>query len=121
MEQSLYIFLFIITLGMLFLAQYKVKVPMDKFLLFIVSGVLFLALMIQSFNIETIYYDTNTGTFLSYRLAENGYEYMLPLGICFIAAAFSLLSAFINLAPVWNKNLQNKDVPKGFGSGGKNF
>jgi hypothetical protein len=113
MEQSLYIFLFIITLGILFLAQYKVKVPTDKFLLFIISGILFLALMIQSFNIEIVYYDPNISQFVSYRIAENGYEYLLPLGICFITASFSLLSAIILIPQIWNKNFQNKDL-RGF-------
>lgn len=110
MEQSLYIFLFIISLGVLFLAQYRVRNPLDKFLLFIVSGILFLAMMIQSFNIELIVFDPNTLEYISYNMAQSGFEYLLPVGICFICSAFSLMSAFINLAPLWNRNLRNKDL-----------
>ncbi len=110
MEQSLYIFLFVLSLGVLFLAQYRVRNYTDKFLLFIVSGIFFLALMIQSFNIEILYYDPNTATYISYRMGEYGYEYLLPMGICFICSAFSLLSALINLAPIWNKNFRNSDL-----------
>ncbi len=113
MEQSLYIFLFVLSLGVLFLAQYRVKNPQDKFLLFIVSGVFFLALMIQSFNIELIVYDTNTQEYISYRSAEHSLDYLLPMGICFLCSAFSLLSAFTNIVPIWNKNFKNSDL-KGF-------
>ncbi len=113
MEQSLYIFLFVLSLGVLFLAQYRIRNPQDKFLLFIVSGVFFLALMIQSLNIEYILYDPNTLEFISYRLAEHGYEYIFLMGINFLASAFSLLSALINLVPIWNRNLRKGDL-KGF-------
>ncbi len=110
MEQSLYIFLFVLSLGVLFLAQYRVKNYTDKFLLFIVSGVLFLALMIQSFNIQVLFFDPNTQEYIAYNMASEGYEYLLPVGVCFICSAFSLLSAFINLAPIWNKNFKNSDL-----------
>ena len=113
MEQSLYVFMFLITLGALFLAQYKIRNPVDKFLMFVISGILFLALMIQSFNIETIYFDATTADYITYRLAEHGYEYLLPLGVCFIAAAFSLLNCIILIPSIWNRNFQNKDL-KGF-------
>ena len=113
METTLYIFLFSLTALILYLGYRIVKNAGDRFLIFIITGVFFLVLMIQSFNIETIYYDTNVQQFVVYRLAENGYEYLLPFGFCLIASAFSLLNAIILIPDIWNKNLQNKDL-KGF-------
>jgi hypothetical protein len=82
----------------------------------VISGIMFLILVIQSFNIENRVYDSNTATWVSDTMATNGYEYMLPLGFNLIGALIMLINLFDLIPIFWNRNFKNGDVPKGFES-----
>lgn len=116
MEVQLFLFLFVFTLFLFVIGFFGVFIrqPADRAMFCVISGILFLILMIQSLNLEYIVYDPNIPDFVSYKYAQNGFEYLFPMGINFIMGSISLVNTFILLAPIWNRNIKNSDMPKGF-------
>lgn len=117
MEQSLFTFFFALTFIMFIVSIFYKADYQIQGIFAGISFIFFAILTIQSFNIETSYYDTNTGGFIYDRAANRSLEYLVPMGICLVLMIFSLLNTFIIFTyKAWDKSITQKPMK----IGGKN-
>lgn len=116
MDIVLYLFLFVATLFCFLIGMFGIFTndAQIKFMFSGVSLVFFAILSIQSLNIELITYDANIPDWVVYRMAEHGYEFLVPMAISIILFLISFFNTWILASTLWNRNLRGVKIPKGF-------
>jgi len=122
MEQSFFSLLFVVAF-IIFLISIFYKADYQLQGLF--SGIAFIffaVLTMQSFNIETSYYDPNTATFVYDRAANRNLEYLVPMGMCLVLMIFSLLNVFILFTyKAFDRMINQRPMNLGNVNGNKKF
>ena len=120
MEQSFFALLFVVAFIIFLISIFWTKDTQLQGIFAGISFIFFAILTIQSFNIESILYDPNTGDFIYYRVADHSLEYLVPMGICLVFMIFSLLNVFIIFSfKAWNRAIIQKPMNIGDVNGNK--
>jgi hypothetical protein len=110
MEQGYYIFWFIITFIIYYIASMQ-KDNQKKIMYYLISALLFIIMGILSFGTYNLVYDSSTSAFVQYNEANFSLQSMLPFGISLIFAIISGLELMICIGNEWNKNFKGLKTP----------